>query len=58
MLAEQVNVARVEPLGLVEIRLARSHWARRRATEASHAGIWLLFGKTAVQSNAPRCRNP
>ena len=60
MLGEQANVARVEPLGFVEVRLAlvplasppREIGQRFRNPAAIRQELDVL-----AQSNAPRCRN-
>ena len=60
MLGEQVNVARVEPLGFVEVRLApvplaSSPLPHTPATQES--GCYWAGTDVLAQSNAPRCRN-
>ena len=61
VLGEQVNIARVEPLGFVEIRLRSgpiglASARHRRAIPES--GCYWAGADVLAQSNAPQCRNP
>ena len=61
MLGEQVDVARVEPLGFVEVGLAPVPLAsppRRHRPAIQESGCYWAEADVLAQSNAPRCRNP
>ena len=61
MLGEQVNVARVEPLGFVEVttRSGPTGLASARHKPAiQESGCYWAGADVLAQSNAPRCRNP
>ena len=54
VLAKQANIARVEPLGLVEERFALLPLASLRATKASNSGIRLLLGSSGCACSKQR----
>ena len=61
VLGEQVNVARVEPLGFVEVGLAPVPLASPPRDIGQRFRNPAAIGQEAdvlAQSNAPRCRNP
>ena len=61
VLGEQINVARVEPLGFVEVRIRSGPTGlacARHKPAIQESGCYSAGTDVLAQSNALRCRNP